>query len=263
MLTAGEKLAYDVSGIPEPPVDPSFEVIHADPELLVINKSGNLPCHPAGRYFNHTLWAQLKSAGVCETPYFVNRLDRETSGLVVVARTAEAARACRTQFATRQVEKRYLALVEGIFPVEPWQANGWLLPDEGDGVRKKRRFVLATDGFDAPANGEWSETGLKLIRQLDEIALVEVTPVTGRLHQIRATLWSIGFPLVGDKLYGLDVSWFDRFRKNDLSAHDWQRLRMKRQALHAAGLRFCHPHDGRELKFEVPLPADMRALACY
>ena len=259
ILAAGDTIAYDTSGLPEPPVDPAFRIVLDDAALLVINKSGNLPCHPAGRYFNHTLWALLKTHHAVETPIFVNRLDRETSGLVVVARTPSAARACRTQFASRDVRKRYVALVEGAFPPTALTTRGWLMA-EGGAVRKRRLFTPDPGAANRPPAGEWAETGLRLIAQHGPVAEIEAEPVTGRLHQIRATLHALGFPVVGDKLYGADPGWFVRFCRGELDAADRLRLRLDRQALHAAGLQFRHPISGCPLVFDLPLPADMLAL---
>lgn len=256
VLAAGDLLAYDTSDLPEPPVDASFRIVFEDADLLVLDKSGNLPCHPAGRYFNHTLWALLKTQHGLASPAFINRLDRETSGLVVVAKGAAAARACRAQFAARQVCKRYQALVEGCFP-PAIAACGWLTCDPASEVRKKRRFLPAA-GASGPDGGEWAETHFRLLAQHGPVAAIEALPVTGRLHQIRATLQALGFPVVGDKLYGVDDRLFLKFCRGALDASDRARLRLDRQALHAAGLQFRHPASGRTLAFDLPLPADMR-----
>lgn len=258
ILAAGDWLAYDTTDLPEPPVDANFRILFDDADLLVLDKSGNLPCHPAGRYFNHTLWALLQAQCALPSPAFVNRLDRETSGLVVVARTSSAARACRAQFAARDVRKRYVALVEGLFPATV-AARGWLTADPAGSVRKRRRFVPAPDAGDAgwPPAAEWAETGFRLIAQHGPVAEIEATPTTGRLHQIRATLHGLGFPVVGDKLYGVDAGFFLKLCRGTLDAADRLRLRLDRQALHASGLQFRHPVSGQPLIFDLPLPPDM------
>ena len=286
-MAAGDELAYDAADIPEPPMDDRITLVHFDEDLVVVNKSGNLTCHPGGRYFNHTLWALLKDRHGIGDPIFVNRIDRETSGLVVVARTPQAAKNLRAQFAGRTVEKRYLALVEGVFPAT-CSATGWIVADFTGEVLKKRRFVPATmpnrargarpsisertvgadDGARAfsGANGappepdaQWAVTEFRLQSTHGPISLIEAFPHTGRLHQIRVTLQTLGFPLVGDKLYGVDTGIFLRFCRDELTSEDWTRMRTKRQALHAAGLRFQHPRTGRDMIFDLPLPADMQA----
>ena len=302
-LVAGDVLAYDASDIPEPPMDDRIALVHCDDELAVVNKSGNLTCHPCGRYFNHTLWALLKERHGFENPIFVNRIDRETSGLVVVARTHAAAKNLRAQFAGRTVEKRYLALVEGAFPAA-FSAAGWIMADFTGEVLKKRKFVLVEGDASQslgrayrsagaersvengprtaaerrpcresifgnadlrPASpphpeAQWAVTEFRLCSALGPISLVEAYPLTGRLHQIRVALQTLGFPLVGDKMYGLDAGVFLRFCRDARTPEDATRMRMKRQALHAAGLRFQHPRTGRDMIFDLPLPADMQAV---
>ncbi len=264
-LAAGDELAYDAADIPEPPMDDRIQIVHLDDELAVVNKTGNLTCHPGGRYFNHTLWALLKSRHDIENPIFVNRIDRETSGLVVVARTAPAARNLRAQFAGRTVEKRYLALVEGAFPAA-CAAAGWITADFTGEVLKKRKFVPEPGAAGAPPGtppapgAQWAETAFRLRTRHGPVSLVEAWPHTGRLHQIRVALQALGFPLVGDKMYGVDPGFFLRFCGDTLTPDDVARMRLRRQALHAAGLKFQHPGTGRAMAFDLPLPEDMAAV---
>ena len=261
-LLAGDVLEYDGSDIVEPPVSRNVGVVFDDSDLLVVDKPANLPTHPGGRYFNHTLWAILKTEFGVDDPTFVNRLDRETSGLVVVARHSRAAKACRAQFAARRVEKRYVALVEGAFPGQ-LHAAGRVAPDTDDVTHKKQRFVPlppeAATGAEG-AGSTWAETDFRRVAACGPVTEVEAAPATGRLHQIRVTLAALGFPVVGDKLYGVVPDAFARFCRDALTAADWDRLRLPRQALHAASLRLRHPR-GAELCLEAPLPEDMRELA--
>ena len=260
VLRPGDALRYDASDIPEPPVDETFTLVSDDPLMMAVNKSGNLPCHPGGRYFNHTLWALLKERHGLADPVMVNRLDRETSGLVLVAKTAEAAHNLWKQFVSHKVSKRYTVFVEGAFP-EKAEASGWLLPDPASVIRKKRRFVSAEAGGAAPEKGaEWAETSFERVRMCAGFSVVTALPRTGRLHQIRATLLSLGFPVVGDKLYGVDETLFLRFCADALTDEDRGRLRLRRQALHADSLRFHHPRFGARTELTAPLPADMASL---
>ncbi len=259
VLQAGDRLAYDTSDIPEPPVDFTIGIVSDDDDLLIVNKSGNLPCHPGGRYFNHTLWAWLKETRGISDPELVNRIDRETSGLVVVAKNAAAAHNCRKQFSGRMVGKRYQALVEASTFPATLESVGWLTADAAAAVRKKRRFVPGGSPDVAPEPGaEWAETRFSLLEQRGGVARIEAVPHTGRLHQIRAALLALGFPVVGDKLYGVDETIFIRFCEGRLSDADRAALRMDRQALHAAGLSFRHPKFGRPVSYDLDLPADMR-----
>jgi len=309
-LAVGELVEYLAADIPEPRVNLDIAVVFEDADLLVVDKPPNLPSHPAGRYFQHTLWAVLKTRFGLEHPTLINRLDRETSGLMVVAKNEPAARHLRAEFSSRRVEKKYLALVEGAFPPHV-ATRGLLVPDTASPVTKKKKFVAA-ETPPSEKSSQWAETvfqGLetwslalsKLWKTLPNecghdgarpstsqcelstytggprsvvaegmqaplglavgpISLIEVTPTTGRLHQIRATLQALGFPIVGDKLYGHDPALFIRFCKDQLTAADHAVLRMERQALHATMLRLQHPLTHRRLELEAPLPADMAAL---
>ena len=259
LLVAGDRLEFIADDIPEPPVSFDIGIVYDDYDVMVINKPANLPAHPAGRYFNNTLWAWLKTHRCIESPMLVNRLDRETSGLMLVAKNAQAEVSCRAQFAQRRVVKRYVVLVEGEFPAE-MKARGGLLPDPGSGVFKKRRFV--PEPCDDPA-AESAETDFRRLAVFNGISELEAELHTGRLHQIRATLCSLGFPVVGDKVYGPDPMMFVRFCTDALTADDRRRLRMERQALHARELEFRHPSTGELMHFEAPLPGDMAALLVF
>lgn len=257
-LAAGDQVSYRMPEGLEPPVATDFKVVYEDHDLLVVDKPASLPCHPGGRYFRHTLWSLLRERAGLAAPLFVNRLDRETSGLVVVARHREAARNCACQWLEQRVEKRYLVLVEGEFLQPEMEADGSLAQDPDSAVRKKIRFFPAAAA--APVGGLHCRTHLRRLAGCNGLTLLEARPVTGRCHQIRATLCGLGFPVVGDKIYGLDEQFFLRFLEDRLSAEDRRRLRLPRQALHGAGLAFRHPADNRPLTFSSPLPMDMRAL---
>jgi len=263
ILKRGDKLAYDPADGPEPPVDFNIGIVLDDDDLLIVNKSGDLPCHPGGHYFNHTLWAWLKKERGLEDFTFVNRIDRETSGLVVIAKNEAASLNCRKQFSGRKVVKRYKALVEAKeFPAEI-TAAGWMTADTASAIRKKRKFIQGGDDRPETLAAESAETRFRLLRQCGDIALIEAEPHTGRLHQIRATLLALGFPIVGDKLYGVDETIFLRFCTGTLTNIDHARLRMSRQALHASGLGFRHPKFGRPVIVDLDLPDDMQQLVNF
>lgn len=249
-LRAGDVVRYVPSNLFEPDVDVNFRIVHEDDALMVVDKPGNLPCHPAGGYFENTLWAMLKNR--FDHVSIVHRLDRETSGLLVVAKNPRAAAALSAAFASGEVEKRYLALVFGQFPPERL-ADGWLVPDATSVVRKKRVFRESVDDDD----GEWASTQFRLIAASERFSAVEAMPKTGRLHQIRATLRSLGFPLLGDKIYGPDDSIFIRFVEEVMTDEDVRRLVLSRQALHAWRLRFPHPDKETVMEFEIPVADDM------
>ena len=253
-LQAGDLVEFVADDIPEPRVNFDVRIVHADDDIMIIDKPANLPCHPAGRYFNHTVWGWLKREHGVEKPAIINRLDRETSGLLMVALNPVAESRCRRQFAARRVAKEYLVLVEGEFP-ESAEACGWMLADPDAGTARRR--VYRPGGGVEPAEADWAETRFVRLAMANGVSLVRAAPETGRLHQIRATLCSLGFPVVGDKVYGVDSGMFGRFCTDALSEEDWRRLRVKRQALHASRLEFRHPSDQREVCFESPLPDEL------
>ncbi len=247
-LQTGEKIAFVPKLIEEPPVDKSFEVLEETSDYWIISKPGNLPCHPAGVFFRNTLWHAMRERFGGDI-HIATRLDRETSGVVLAAKNPETAAEFTRALTDSNVHKRYIAIVHGDFPPE-LTANGWLSFDPHTQIRKKRRFT-----FDEVPESEYAETSFRLLKKNNDLSIVEALPRTGRLHQIRATLFSLGFPMVGDKLYGLDDSFFTKFIEDKLTDADRARLIIPRQALHAAEIRM--PYRNGEFRASAPLPADM------
>jgi RluA family pseudouridine synthase len=250
-LQGGECVEFLSDDIEEPPVDKKYEIIHSDESLIVVSKSGNLPCHPAGPFFKNTLWYLL--AEQFGKVYFVNRIDRETSGLVLLARKPEIAGEMSEKHS--EIQKKYIVFVHGDFPAEH-HARGFLMPDERSAVRKKRKFAEFAGA--SPVNSEYAETKFRLLGTGPNMSVVEAELVTGRLHQIRATLCSIGFPLVGDKIYGPDENIYIRFVQGGMTDADRSLLVLNRQALHSATLKVRHPFTGDILNCKADLPDDMR-----
>lgn len=247
-------VAYFPPEAPEPDANLTFRVVHEDADLLVIDKPGDLCVHPTGPFFRHTLW-HLVGSRYGEIR-FVHRLDRETSGLVVAARTRRAAAAMDN--GGTPVRKDYLALVIGDFRGLV-HAEGYLIHDKSSVVPKKKRFVFADSPEAAEARLDpTAETAVtKLIEESHvppDMTLVRAVLGTGRQHQVRATLHSLGFPLAGDKLYGPDERLFLKIKSQTLTDANRALLRFKRQALHAAVLEFRHPFTGENLRFESPFP---------
>ncbi len=264
ILAGGETVRFVPPDTEEPAVDSRFRILFEDAHLLVVEKPGNLPCHPGGRFFRNTLWAFLHEAGY-RGIHFINRLDRETSGLVLIARTPAAARDCRRQQGAGAIGKIYYALVEGNFQ-HAMEARGWIGPRYGPKIRKKQWFFPETaetrspppDFFDKTPR--FAATRIVPVACSGEYSLIRVLPRTGRLHQIRATLAALGHPIVGDKLYGVDPTIFIRFVEHRMQPADWERLRIPRQALHAAEIRLRHPKTRSRLEFSSPLPEDLTRL---
>jgi RluA family pseudouridine synthase len=260
LLKSQDILAYVGFDDIEPPVSMDYDILYEDDALLVVNKPGNLPCHPGGRYFKHTLWYLLITRYEGIPLHFVHRIDRETSGIVLVAKTLLAARHCGRQFAAGSVRKRYLVAVFGEFPAELVCAEGGLCRDEISPVHKKQRFLPSEALARAYHPIKSCRTIFQLRKRNAGLSLLSAEPSTGRLHQIRATLFSLGFPVVGDKIYGPDDTLFLRFIEDRLTAEDRHRLLLARQALHAESLQLHHPVGGHLMRWVSPLPADMAGL---
>jgi 23S rRNA pseudouridine955/2504/2580 synthase/23S rRNA pseudouridine1911/1915/1917 synthase len=257
LLQFRDTIEYAGWDIPEPDVPRIIRIVHEDADLLVVDKPAGLPCHPGGRYRFHTVWAVLRASHGVSEPILVNRLDRETSGLMLVAKTRDVAARCQKQFAGRTVHKRYAVLVEGLFP-SALRAVGHIVADEASPVCKRRIFLPEGDG--TPPDGDWAATTFSLQSVHGPVSLITAEPETGRLHQIRATLAALGYPVVGDKLYGADPGIFLRFCDGRMTDDDRALLRMDRQALHAGYLAFRHPRTRAPLEFSAPLPPDMSDL---
>ncbi len=238
-LKGGETLEWTV---PEPvaakPVaqDLPIEVLHEDRDLIVLDKAAGIVVHPGAGNLDGTLVnallhhvKDLEGIGGELRPGIVHRLDKDTTGVLVVAKNERALEKLQEQFASREVEKLYLALVRGA------------PPDEGTfrslyGRHPKNRLKFSG----RVKRGKPAVTHWKVTKRFDDASRVEVVLETGRTHQIRVHFAEAGFPLLGDTLYG---------KKSDVIA---------RQALHAWKLAFRHPRTGKLLKLTAPIPADLR-----
>ncbi|MBQ7207447.1 MAG: NAD-dependent epimerase/dehydratase family protein [Lentisphaeria bacterium] len=244
-LEMHDVISYHPAELPEPPADMNWSAVWEDEQLLVIDKPGNLCVHPAGPFFKHTLWHLLCSK--YGDIHFVNRLDRETSGLMIAARDKTAA----ARFGARSlIEKKvYTVMVHGRFD-GPLHAAGFLSKDCSSVIRKKRRFTR--EAPEGPC--ESAETFFEPLGRSGDFSLLRATLGTGRMHQIRATLSSLGYPVVGDKLYGLDENFYLRQKTDELTAEDRKKLILPRQALHASEIVFRHPATGEPMRFTSPAP---------
>jgi 23S rRNA pseudouridine1911/1915/1917 synthase len=237
-LEGGETVEID---IPEPAErvaeDVGAVVVHADEHLLVVDKPAGVVTHPSTGHETGTLVHGLLEHGIAggdeeARPGIVHRLDRDTSGLLIVARSQEAYERLQEMIRRREVERHYLALVVG----SPRSQTGRIEAPIGRDRDDPSRHSLDTD---TPRE---AVTWFEVLERLDGRALVDVRLETGRTHQIRVHLEGIGLPVAGDPLYG---------KADDLG--------LTRQFLHAHRLSFAHPFTGEQLSFESPLPADLAA----
>ncbi|HTD85760.1 MAG TPA: RluA family pseudouridine synthase [Candidatus Binatia bacterium] len=208
-----------------------FEIIHEDADLLVINKPAGLACHPTkGDAYSSLISRVRLHVGTEIHPQLINRLDRETSGVTLVAKNASAALALRRAWEKREVQKVYLAIVHG-HVLEDGVIDAPLGRDEASAIAIKDKVR---------DDGAASVTGYRVLSRFERaegaFSLLEVQPLTGRKHQIRIHLGHIGHPIVGDKMYGLDEGMYLDFVKCRLTDEQRRKLILPHQALHASSL---------------------------
>jgi 23S rRNA pseudouridine1911/1915/1917 synthase len=217
------------------PGAPELRIVHLDDDLAVIDKPAGLVVHPAPSHSGPTVVSELGDllgGGDPERPGIVHRLDKDTSGLMVVARGPEALAALQEAVREREVERRYLALAGGHLA----SRTGTIDAPIGRATRRRTRMAVAG------AASREARTHFEVLELLPRESYVEARLETGRTHQIRAHFAAIGHPLVGDSTYG-----------------GKDRYGLGRQFLHAHRLAFRHPRTGEALDFSSPLPADLAA----
>ena len=212
-----------------------LNIIHEDSDMLVINKQAGIPVHPGPGHQDGTvanalieIYPNVKNVGSVDRPGIVHRLDMDTSGLMVVAKTQEAHLNIARQFENRTVEKTYLALVTGNLEREEAVIEAAIGRSPGD---RQRMSVLE--------NGREAITRYKVIRRYENFDLLEIRLLTGRTHQIRVHMASLGHPVAGDKIYGREID------------------HLVRQFLHSAILQFSPPATGKTVQSEASLPGDI------
>ncbi len=257
---AGDRITYTLVH-EEPPVDFAFSILHEDADCLAVAKSGNIPMHTGGRYIRNTLIAHLRNVHSPEL-VLTHRLDRETSGVVLLAKHKDAARHFEREFHGGRVRKTYLAVLRGAAPdafivdapigrapaTDP-DPPRWRVVEPPEGKASVTRFrrlavgrAVAGQSGDAPAH--------------HSVSLVEAVPLSGRTNQIRIHAAHAGHPVLGDKVHGvtpsLARSFFERGPFDELVAA----AGAPRHLLHAAALAVAHPSGSGVLELSAPTPPD-------
>ena len=237
----------------EPHVPLFFDVLHEDDAMLALDKPSGLPVHPSATYHKNTLTFLLRERFGADAPRIAHRLDRETSGLLLCARTPKAERALKGAFENRRVAKCYLAIVRGRIPEDEGRIELPMAPAE-EGLHILMETRPAGEGSPAV-------TRFRVVDRNESATLVALAPQSGRQHQLRVHLSALGFPILGDKLYGPEgVQPFLDYIETGMTDALRHRLGHDRQALHAYELRFDHPSTGVPMRLHAPFPADLDAL---
>ena len=236
-LKAGDRVDIIIPPEPPSPLVPEgipLDILYEDDDLMVVDKPAGLAVHPAPGHRSHTLVNAVLAhlPGLLEAgdlrPGIVHRLDKDTSGLMLVAKNRRAQADLSAQFQARTVKKAYLVLVKGRLEPE----SGAIEAAIGRDPRHRQRMAVVTRGREA-------RTEYRVLRYLGHYTLLEIRPLTGRTHQIRVHLAAIGFPVVGDATYGVTTP------------------HLSRQFLHASRLGFNLPSTGQYVEFTSPLPPDL------
>jgi 23S rRNA pseudouridine955/2504/2580 synthase len=307
ILKIGDIVEFIVEDFEEPECNHNYEIVYEDKYILAVNKPHNCIIHPVGPFFKNTLTYKLEE-DLGYSVYSANRLDRETTGIVLFGKDSKTAKILSQYFIDKKIYKEYVVAVHGIFP-NKIEAKGYILSDDKSTVRKKRKFQYEYPENTLENDFETSETDFELIetnkikeeiigfanktfskdnikqengqiipgsrllpdaREINtshntyqeknygyNISLVKVILKTGRQHQIRATLCSLGYPVIGDKLYGIDDTIYLRFIERKLENIDIEKLLINHQALHARKIQFIHPYTDNILNIETEIPKEI------
>jgi len=249
-LRAGEVIRVATQVHPEPQVEVTYRILHRDDWILAVDKGPGAPVHPVRTFRTRTVLTRLRAD--LDEPGLnpAHRIDRETSGVLVFARTKPALTALMNQFKNGRVSKKYLAIVCGNPQFDRKTLDLSLGRDPDFPVRCRMR----------PGPGQSAVTELAVVKRQDDRALVSAVPRTGRQHQIRVHLAALGHPVLGDKLYQEDGRPYLAMIGDQLDDETIARLGHHRHALHAESLEFEHPETGKKLCICAELPEDLKGL---
>jgi 23S rRNA pseudouridine1911/1915/1917 synthase len=263
-VAPGEIIHVTIPGTPAPEVvaeEIALEIVYEDSDLLVVNKPAGMVTHPAyGNYTGtlvnallHYCNAGLSSVNDAMRPGIVHRLDKETSGLMVVAKNDTAHAKLARQFALRTIDREYWAIVWGRFPKGKGGGKGVIDAALGRSKSDRKKIAVTEDGKTAV-------TEYTVLEEFEYLTLLRLKLRTGRTHQIRVHLHHIGHPVFGDPTYGgRSIAWGGSEKKKREEVQKFLKI-IERQALHAKTIGFVHPSTREHLVFASELPADMEAV---
>ena len=241
-------VAYDFGDFKEFPVRTDYSVLLDDEWLFIVDKPGDIPVHTSGKYFNNTLIKLLRKEHPGYNLNLVNRLDRETSGIIVLGKTTGACKAMSLMFMEKRLKKTYIAYTFGQIEKDEFRVDA-PIAEEVSGVIRIRMGVNE--------KGAAARTDFKVIKRKNGYTKLYCYPLTGRTNQIRVHLSHIGHPIVGDKLYSGNDEDFLGFVGKGNTPEILGRVILPRQALHAHKLLFTHPFLKEAVEITAPEPEDM------
>ena len=251
ILILGERLRLYVPGlVPTTPPPPLPEVLYEDDRVIVANKPSGMLVHPAGDKFVWALIGLFKSARPNHVVDLVHRIDRETSGALLLSKDKEANSFLKIRLANRELQKRYHTIVHGCPEWEEKEVTAPIGLSPSSGIRL-RRAVLDS--------GQHCHTTFRVVKRMAKHSLIECHLHTGRTHQIRVHMEFLGYPLLGDKLYGQPDETFIDYLDNGISERTCSAVGFSRHCLHSASIGFPHPNGGYK-RVHCSLPEDMEMI---
>ena len=258
-IKKGDEIIYHLIGLKEPDIDKNIQIIYDDGDLIIVNKPANLPVIPSGKYYYNTLHTIMKENLNCNLN-MLNRIDRETSGCVVMSRGHElASKFCAMHSKNNKIKKTYIAIVENAKNIEDDFIVEGYMEEIGNPFYRRYQILheISKDFKNTKPNEnlKYSKTKFKTLKKFGDYAIVMARLYTGRMHQIRVHLHSLGLYMAGDKIYGkYGPEVFNSFIKKSVIPKDF----FVRQALHSYKLEFNHPITNKLIKIKAPLPNDLK-----
>jgi len=248
-IPADSILHYDIGDYIEPPANENYSILYEDQDLMAVNKPPNIPVHTSGKYFNNTLIKVLRRDFPNLDLDLINRLDRETSGIILLSKSALARKVAGELFKRKEVQKTYIAYVFGEVEKETFTVDAPIAEDVSTVVRIRM-------GIDEQ-RGLSAQTDFSIVKLAKGFTKLLCHPITGRTNQIRVHLSHIGHPVIGDKLYSGNDKDFLEFIEKGNTPEILSRVLTPRQLLHAYRNQFTHPVTGQPLDLVCPEPDDM------